>query len=69
MRREENYAVSDRITLKVQSTPRVKEAFEKHRDYICHEVLASSFSFEPTLGQEWDINGEATTISFSKTLH
>jgi len=68
MRREQEYAVTDRITLKVQTTPRVKEAFEKHREYICHEVLATSFSFEPCAGQEWDINGEPAVIAFSKSF-
>lgn len=69
MRKEQNLEVTDRITLKLETTPRVKEALEKHRDYVCHEVLAKSFSFEPVQAEELDINGEKTKISFSKTLH
>lgn len=66
MRRDKNYAVADRINVKLKTTPRVHEAFKKHRDYICHETLALSFAFEPCQGGEWDINGEPTTIYFSK---
>lgn len=68
MRREQNYAVTDRIHVKLKATLKIHEAFEKHREYICHEVLASSFEFGECQGQEWDINGELTTIFFSKSL-
>ncbi|MBS0616278.1 MAG: isoleucine--tRNA ligase [Verrucomicrobia bacterium] len=68
MRKEQNLEVTDRITLKVETTPRVKEALEKHRDYVCHEVLAKSFSFETVQAEELDINGEKTKISFSKSI-
>ena len=69
MRREINFAVTDRIHLKVQSSSEVKTAFEQHRDYICHEVLASSFSFESCQGEAWDINGHPTVIALQKALH
>ncbi len=68
MRKEHNLAITDRITLKLETTSRVKEALEKHRDYVCHEVLAKSFSFEPIQAEELDINGEKTKINFTKTL-
>ncbi|MBS0616281.1 MAG: hypothetical protein JSR58_07015 [Verrucomicrobia bacterium] len=44
------------------------KALEKHGDYVCYEVLAKSFSFEPVHSEELDINGEKTKISFAKTL-
>lgn len=69
MRREQNYAVVDRIHVQMLTTPRIKEAFEKHRDYICHEVLATSVAFEKCQGQEWDINGEETIIGISKAKY
>jgi len=69
MRREMDLAVTDRVHVKLQSSDEVKEAFEKHRDYICHEVLASDFSFEKCDGQAWDINGHPTVISLQKALH
>ncbi|MFS8563696.1 MAG: isoleucine--tRNA ligase [Rhabdochlamydiaceae bacterium] len=69
MRKEGGLSVTDRITIKLKTTPRVQEAMEKHRDYICHEVLAVTFSFEECQGTEWDINGEATTIVLAKAFH
>ncbi|HUD02291.1 MAG TPA: DUF5915 domain-containing protein, partial [Rhabdochlamydiaceae bacterium] len=66
MRREMDYAVTDRIHVKLQTSPEVKAAFEKHRDYICHEVLASDFSFEKCEGEAWDINGHPTLIGIQK---
>jgi isoleucyl-tRNA synthetase len=67
MRREMGYAVTDRVHLKLQSSSEVKEAFEKHREYICHEVLASDFSFEKCEGEAWDINGHPTVIAIQKS--
>ena len=67
MRKEAGLAVTDRITLKLKTTPRVQEAMEKHRDYICHEVLATTFAFEHCEGAEWDINGEVTVILIHKS--
>ncbi|MBS0648847.1 MAG: isoleucine--tRNA ligase [Verrucomicrobia bacterium] len=69
MRREMNFAVTDRVHVKLDTSLVVKEAFEKHRDYICHEVLASDFAFEKCQGEEWDINGYATMIALQKALH
>ena len=63
MRREAGFFVTDRIEIGMQTTDRVKEAFESHRDYIMHEVLGVSIDFTVSDGTEWDINGEKTTIS------
>ena len=68
MRRDLDFAVTDRIHVKIQTTPEVKQAFEKHREYICHEILATSFEFEPCQGEVWDINGHATAIAIQKSL-
>jgi isoleucyl-tRNA synthetase len=66
MRRENGYAVSDRIRVKMDTTSRIKEAFDLHKEYICHEVLALSVVFgkseETALGTSWDINGEPAVI-------
>jgi isoleucyl-tRNA synthetase len=68
MRREMDFAITDRIHVKIQTTPEVKEAFTMHRDYICHEVLASDFAFETCDGEAWDINGYATVIALTRGL-
>jgi isoleucyl-tRNA synthetase len=67
MRRESKFAVSDRITLKIDSTPHVKQAFDLHRDWIMGEVLALEVSFGPTQGAEVDLNGEPARLEIYKT--
>jgi isoleucyl-tRNA synthetase len=66
MRRDEGYAVTDRISVTLQTTESVKSVFEAYHDYICHEVLALDVRFEPCTGTEWDLNGEPTIIALSK---
>lgn len=62
MRREKEFAVTDRITVSLQTSPRVQEAFKVHQAYITGETLATHVAFEACEGQEWDINGEKTVI-------
>lgn len=66
MRRDYDFAVSDRIRLKLQTTERVIEAFHDHHQYICNEVLAIEVGFGPCQGVEWDLNGEQTVILIEK---
>lgn len=64
MRRDLGFAVTDRIAVVIQTTDRVRESFEKHRDYICGEVLAISVLFDTCEdGIEWDLNGESAKIA------
>ena len=65
MRRDEGFAVSDRIAIVMQTTERVKECYETYKELICHEVLATQVTFGPCSGSEWDLNGELTTISIA----
>jgi isoleucyl-tRNA synthetase len=66
MRREMGLEVTDRIELTFQTTPRVQECYECHRDYILGETLAVKVTFGPCVGTPWDLNGEETTISIRK---
>lgn len=66
MRREDGYAVTDRIAIKIESTERLKDCFRKYQDYIAHEVLATAITFAPCDGAEWDLNGEPAKIVLSK---
>ena len=67
MRRDASFHVSDRIQVTIESTDRVEQAFSYHRDYVCHEVLATQVYFKPCEeGTEWDLNGEPTRISIQK---
>jgi len=68
MRREQGFEVTDRITVKLQTTERVKKSFSIHKDYICHEVLAKAVDFEEIDGTAWDLNGENTLIAIQKLI-
>ena len=68
MRRDEGFAVTDRIVIQLKTTDRVKKAFDLHRDYITHEVLATHVHFDCAEGTEWDLNGEPSTIALSLSV-
>ncbi|MBS0604539.1 MAG: isoleucine--tRNA ligase [Verrucomicrobia bacterium] len=68
MRRDEGFLVTDRIVIQMKATDRLKKAFELHREYITHEVLASHVHFDCPEGTEWDLNGELTTIALSLSV-
>lgn len=65
MRREAGFSVTDRIHVILETTPRVKESFERYRDYICSEVLALDVRFSECEGDTWDLNGEPAKIHIS----
>lgn len=67
MRRDGGFAVTDRIEVTLQTTPRVKSAFEQNRALVCGEVLATSVTFAETVGTEWDLNGEPAVIAIVKS--
>lgn len=66
MRRDAGFEVSDRIHVKMKTTDRVRQCFERYGDYIRGEVLALSVEFGPCEGTEWDLNGEPTVIELTK---
>lgn len=66
MRRDLGFEVTDRIRIALQTTPRVEEAFARHRDAICKEILALDVQFGEVLGEPWDLNGEPAQILIHK---
>lgn len=70
MRRDLGFEVTDRIRIVFDTTPRVQEAFRRHRDAVSKEVLALDVQFHsvPT-GEEWDLNGERARILLEKSPH
>ncbi len=66
MRRDARLYVSDRITVDLETTDKVKQAYEIYADYIRSEVLALSVNFGPVDGELIDLNGEATKIALQK---
>jgi isoleucyl-tRNA synthetase len=67
-RRELDFAVTDRIDVKIQTTPEVRRAFEVHRDYICHETLIVGFEFATADGPELDVNGHPILLSLQRVV-
>lgn len=68
MRKEEGFLVTDRVQMQMQTTERMKKAFDLHRTYILHETLTTHVDFSCPEGTTWDLNGEMTTISLSLSL-
>ncbi len=68
MRRDEGFAVTDRIVIALEATERLKTAFEAHRDYVMHEALATQVHFACETGTDWDLNGEPTRIALSLSV-
>ena len=66
IRRNSGLEVTDRISVTLETTDRVQQAFSAHEDYICHEVLATNVEFATCSGEEWDLNGEPTKIQIAK---
>lgn len=67
MRRQANFAVTDRVRIRVGTSEKVKQALLIHGDYVRDEVLAIEidYAYSPDSTQ-WDINGEPTAILIEK---
>lgn len=68
MRRDQGFAVTDRIVIALQTTDRVRKAFEAHSEYITHEVLATQVHFACEEGTDWELNAEPTRIALSLSV-
>jgi len=65
MRREMDFEVTDRISIRMQTTSRLQQCYELYKSYIDGEVLAVDVQFGPCEGTLWDLNGEQTVISIA----
>lgn len=68
MRRDEGFQVTDRIVIQMQASDRLKDAFNRHRDYIMGEVLATQVQFECLEGTDWDLNKEMARIALTLSV-
>lgn len=66
MRRDANFAVTDRIHVKIDSSEAVKSCYQTFGDMINGETLTLSVDFAPCEGTLWDLNGEAAKILLQK---
>jgi isoleucyl-tRNA synthetase len=68
-RKQGGLQVSDRITLRVEGSPRVQTAIDTHRDFIMSETLATNWGgddFEANYDVSHDVDGESWTIRLSR---
>lgn len=67
MRREANFAVTDRIRVQLSTTEKVKKSLELFGSYVKEEILALEISYAlKSDGSQWEINGEPTAIFIEK---
>jgi isoleucyl-tRNA synthetase len=68
IRKTKGFEVTDRITVRVSSTPAIREAVENNLSYICAEILADSIVFvdELTGGEPVTIDEQEILIAISK---
>lgn len=65
LRKQKDFAMMDRIKIRVDADDEVKEALGEHEEYIKKETLADEVSFGSD-GESFDINGHKTAISVEK---
>ena len=63
-RKELDFLITDRISLKIKGSPVIQRCVEKYKGYICREVLAKEVLFVENLdGLIADVNGESVVLS------
>ncbi len=70
MRKSSGLDITDYVDVRVSSSERLREAAEKHDEFIRRETLARKIEFmdasQVTDGKEWNINGEKAAIAVAK---
>ncbi|MBO4932027.1 MAG: isoleucine--tRNA ligase, partial [Clostridia bacterium] len=68
MRKEADFVVTDHIEVSVTGSAKIEEILRADSDEFCKTVLCDNLVFEALEGftKDWDVNGEAVTISVKK---
>ena len=66
MRKNNNYELTDRITVTYNASDKVKNAIEEFSDYIKKETLATKLEFSENANEEFFIDNERVLIAVSK---
>jgi len=66
MRKNNNYELTDRITVTYNASDKVKNAIEEFSDYIKKETLATKIEFSENANEEFFIDNERVLIAISK---
>ena len=67
MRKNNNYELTDRITVTYNASDKVKNAIEEFSDYIKKETLATKLEFNENANEEFFIDNERVLIAVSKS--
>lgn len=68
IRKNQNLEVTDRIYIYYEGSELIQKAVQKFQKYIEEETLAIEIKEENNLTEEFDLNGELTTIKIEKCL-
>jgi len=65
LRKQSGFDITDRIHIEIATeSPRLTEALDAYRDYVCRETLARTFEFKNAVaGTQIDTNGHLMIIS------
>jgi isoleucyl-tRNA synthetase len=70
LRRQIDYAVTDRIRIGYEASEELSEALEAHSDYVAEETLAVDITaglFEKAdRREEWELDGELVTVAIAR---
>ncbi len=68
MRKEAGFEVMDHIVVGVDGNQKIADILNKNQETVCGDVLANAIGAIDTNGytKEWNINGEAVTLSVTK---
>jgi isoleucyl-tRNA synthetase len=66
LRKDLDFSITDRIRIEMQAPSSIQESFLRHKEYICHEVLAVDVLFnETSKGSAVEVAGESLQIAIS----
>ena len=68
IRKESNFDLTDRISVKLRTNVNLKDSIEQYKEYICREILADSVQWVTELkeGIEIEVNDEPLIIEVTK---
>lgn len=68
IRKDNNFNVTDRISISIEENEKLKKSLNQFKNYICAEILADSINWEPILedGIEIEINDSPLKINVTK---
>ncbi|MCB2230246.1 isoleucine--tRNA ligase [bacterium] len=70
MRKSSGLDVTDRITVALHPSDRLKTAIDRHEEFICRETLADRIEYDVDKARDgakvWNINGEEAVIAVTK---